>query len=75
MEVAVRFEYHFCGFVTVCYMVTAFCLFLSVAIFGIYCWDRDWLLYPNYNYLSWSYIFATLACPAFKMGGLLMLKV
>ena len=24
-------------------------------VFPIYCWNRDYLLYPNYNYLSWSY--------------------
>ena len=24
-------------------------------VFPIYCWSRDYLLYPNYNYLSWSY--------------------
>ena len=24
-------------------------------IFPAYCWSRDYLLYPNYNYLSWSY--------------------
>ena len=33
-------------------------LFLSVCIFGGECWARDWLLYPNYNYVSWSYAFA-----------------
>ena len=37
---------------------TAVLLFLSVCIFGGECWARDWLLYPNYNYVSWSYAFA-----------------
>ena len=36
----------------------ALLLFLSICIFGGACWDRDWLLYPNYNYVSWSYAFA-----------------
>lgn len=38
-----------------------FSLFLSVAVFGGQCWRRDWMLYPNFNYLSWSYAFAVIA--------------
>ena len=36
-------------------------LFLSICIFGAECWDRDWLLYPNFNYVSWSYALACFA--------------
>ncbi|CAG2055231.1 unnamed protein product [Timema podura] len=36
-------------------------LFLAVSIFGGECWRRDWLMYPNFNYLSWSYGFAVLS--------------
>ena len=28
---------------------------ITLQIFPSYCWSRDYLLYPNYNYLSWSY--------------------
>jgi len=28
---------------------------LSVIVFASSCWDREWLLYPNYNFLSYSY--------------------
>lgn len=41
--------------------IKTFCLFLSVAVFGGQCWRRDWMLYPNFNYLSWSYAFAVIA--------------
>nr|CAH0106409.1 unnamed protein product [Daphnia galeata] len=41
--------------------LTTLCLFLSVAVFGGQCWRRDWMLYPNFNYLSWSYAFAVIA--------------
>lgn len=41
--------------------IKAFFLFLAVAVFGGQCWRRDWLLYPNFNYLSWSYAFAVIA--------------
>lgn len=36
-------------------------LFLAVAIFGGNCYRRDWLLYPAFNVLSWSYAFAVIA--------------
>ena len=39
-------------------------IFFCVAMFGGWCWDREWLLYPNYNYPSWSYgvaVFAMIA--------------
>ena len=36
-------------------------LFLAVSIFGGECWRRDWLMYPNFNYLSWSYGLAVIA--------------
>ena len=44
------------------YIFSALLLFLSICIFGGKCWDRDWLLYPNYNYVSWSYAFAVFSC-------------
>ena len=44
------------------YFFSALLLFLSICIFGGKCWDRDWLLYPNYNYVSWSYAFAVFSC-------------
>ena len=43
-------------------LFSAVLLFLSLCIFGGMCWDRDWLLYPNYNYVSWSYAFVVFAC-------------
>merc|ERR1711971_691045 len=36
-------------------------LIATVALFGGMCWDREWLLYPNYNYPSWSYGVAVIA--------------
>jgi hypothetical protein len=54
----------------VCYIITllanivcfaAILLFLAISIFGGECWRRDWLMYPNYNYLSWSYGLAVIS--------------
>ena len=30
-------------------------------VFAASCWSRSWLLYPNYNYLSWGWAAALLA--------------
>lgn len=43
------------------FYLSAVLLFISVCVFGAECWDRDWLLYPNYNYVSWSYASALFA--------------
>jgi hypothetical protein len=62
LEIILRFEWHFCGFALVCNGLTAVLEFLTLCIFGSMCWDRDWLLYPNYNYVSWSYAFVVFSC-------------
>lgn len=57
------FRYHW-QILSMCCLLNglkAFCLFLSISIFGGQCWRRDWMLYPNFNYLSWSYAFAVIA--------------
>ena len=48
---------------------------LQIVIFGASCWDRDWLLYPNYNYVSWSFAFALFSCACHICAALLMYKV
>ena len=35
-------------------LVSFLLLIVAVTVFAICCWSRQWLLYPNYNYLSWS---------------------
>ena len=56
-----RYQWQILGLCTVLSGLKTFCLFLGVAVFGGQCWRRDWLLYPNFNYLSWSYAFAVIA--------------
>ncbi|XP_037082632.1 uncharacterized protein LOC119103270 isoform X2 [Pollicipes pollicipes] len=50
---------------------TAVSLFLAVAVFGGRCWDRSWLMYPNYNYLSWSYYMAIFSLGFHALASLL----
>ena len=42
-------------------------------VFAASCWSRSWLLYPNYNYLSWGWAAALLASwTSLASGGLFM---
>lgn len=43
-------------------------LFLGVAVFGGQCWRRDWLMYPNFNHLSWSYALAVISLMLHVLG-------
>ncbi|CAG9107838.1 hypothetical protein JYU34_011391 [Plutella xylostella] len=52
--------------------LASFFLFLAVAIFGGNCYRRDWLLYPSFNVLSWSYAFAVIACMLFGVAAVLL---
>jgi len=37
-------------------LLAFFLLLLASTTFAICCWSRQWLLYPNYNYLSWAWV-------------------
>lgn len=47
--------------VFLCNAATSFFLFISVCLFWSQSSRRDWLMYPNYNHLSWSYYFAVIS--------------
>ncbi|KAI4475684.1 PREDICTED: uncharacterized protein LOC106793814 [Polistes canadensis] len=47
-------------------------LFLAVAIFGGQCWRRDWLMYPNFNHLSWSYGLAAISFMLHSLAAFLL---
>nr|CAD7574217.1 unnamed protein product [Timema californicum] len=61
LEFVLMYEWLLSGIAFICNAVAAVLLFLAVSIFGGECWRRDWLMYPNFNYLSWSYGFAVLS--------------
>jgi len=61
LERILRFEWQLVYFSFILKTGITVILFLSVALFGGSCWDRGWLLYPNYNHVSWSYAFACFA--------------
>ncbi|XP_018018769.1 uncharacterized protein LOC108675283 isoform X2 [Hyalella azteca] len=73
MQFVLRFEWRIIGLCAALLAATEVCLFFSLIVFGLMCWSRDWLLYPNYNYLSWSYYFAVFSGGFFGFAGFMML--
>lgn len=37
-------------------------MFLGICVFGGNAYRQDWLMYPKFNVLSWSFSLAVLAC-------------
>ena len=56
-----RYQWQLLGGCSVLNAVTSLMLMLGVAVFGGQCWRRDWLLYPNFHHLSWSFALAVVA--------------
>jgi len=61
LSLVLRYEWFLSGVAAFSTAFAGFFVFLAVSVFGGQCWRRDWLLYPNFNHLSWSYAFAVLS--------------
>merc|ERR1712106_447019 len=57
-SVVLRFEGKLITIASACDGFSGLVMLLNVLVFSLSCWSRDWLLYPNYNYLSWSFALA-----------------
>ncbi|KAK0180271.1 hypothetical protein PV327_005932 [Microctonus hyperodae] len=68
LRFVLRYEWILSSIVFACNALAGFLLFLAVAIFGGQCWRRDWLLYPNFNHLSWSYALAVVSFMLHALG-------
>ncbi|GAB6020197.1 hypothetical protein CHUAL_002918 [Chamberlinius hualienensis] len=75
MRFFLKYEWIVLGFTWILQLLAAGFIFLSVAVFGGKCWDRSWLLYPNFNHLSWSYGLSVIAMFIFGFSAILMLLV
>ena len=72
-DVWLRFGYYFLLVNVFCDLLVGLVLFTASLIFCFSCWSRSWLLYPNYNYLSWGWAAALLASWAHLAATLLFL--
>ncbi|XP_014244279.1 uncharacterized protein LOC106663721 [Cimex lectularius] len=57
LKFILKYEWLLTGIVFMCNAISAVWLFLTVIIFWTQSSRRDWLMYPNFNHLSWSYYF------------------
>jgi len=58
--------------ISICNGIAAALIFLSVVIFGSQCRRRDWLMYPNFNHLSWSYWLAIISMIFHAIGAIFL---
>lgn len=49
-------------------------IFLAICIFGGNAYRRDWLMYPRFNVLSWSYSLAVVAFMILGLAALVLRK-
>lgn len=54
---------------------SAVLILLTVCLFPYNCWRRDWLMYPIYNHLSWSFYIAILSGFVHAYGAWYLYKV
>ncbi|CAG0916128.1 unnamed protein product [Notodromas monacha] len=67
-----RQEWALIGLAAAMEAIVAPCLFLAVSIFGGMCYNRSWLLYPNFNFLSWSYAFCVFSMALHGVSALIL---
>lgn len=72
LKFVLRYEWVLSSIALMCNAGAAASLFLGVAVFGGQCWRRDWLMYPNFNHLSWSYGMAVISLMLHTLGAFLL---
>ncbi|XP_050673302.1 uncharacterized protein LOC126971176 [Leptidea sinapis] len=72
LRTVLRYEWVYVSCATVMVAMSSAFLFLAVVVFGANCYRRDWLLYPSFNVLSWSYAFAVIASILFGIAAVFL---
>lgn len=74
LKTVLRYEWFLTAFSCIAVSVSSVFLFFGVLIFGVNAYRRDWLMYPKFNVLSWSYAFAVVAMFFLGLAGLVLYK-
>jgi len=61
LKAVLQYEWILVRIAYLCSAISALFMFLAVAIFGGCAYRRDWLMYPKFNVLGWSYALAVVA--------------
>lgn len=56
------------------YIIEGGSIFFAICIFGGNAYRRDWLMYPKFNVLSWSYSLAVIAFIILTLAALVLRK-
>lgn len=54
------------------YLFAAILTSLGIIIFGFNAYRRDWLMYPKFNIISWSFVMAVIAVAIFALAALVL---
>lgn len=74
LKLVLKYEWLLSAIIFSCTAGCAFFLFISVVFFWTQSSRRDWLMYPNYNHLSWSYYFCVLSFFLHGIAALILYK-
>jgi len=72
LKAVLQYEWIFIRTAFICIAVASFFMFLGVIVFGSCAYRRDWLMYPKFNVLSWSYALAVISFIVLGLGGLIL---
>lgn len=68
------YEWLLSGMIFGCQVAVGFLLLIAVSIFWTQSDRRDWLMYPTFNHLSWSYYFCLVSWLLHCLGGAVLYK-
>lgn len=74
LKTILKYEWLLSGIIFLCNALCALFLFLSVVVFWTQSSRRDWLMYPNYNHISWSYYFCVASFFMHLLAALILYK-
>lgn len=72
LKAVLQYEWIYIRTAFICIAVSSLFMFLGVVIFGSCAYRRDWLMYPKFNVLSWSYALAVVSFILLGLGGLIL---
>jgi uncharacterized membrane protein (DUF485 family) len=74
LKFVLRYEWFLTSISCVAAATSSAFLLLGVFIFGINAYRRDWLMYPKFNVISWSFAFAVVAMFLLALAGLILYR-
>jgi len=74
LKTVLRYEWLLTTISFVAVTASSVFLFFGVLIFGVNAYRRDWLMYPKFNVISWSFAFAVIAMFFLGLAGLILYK-